>query len=276
MALPSLRRGDTGNSVLYLQERLNQKGFHVTPDSDFGKKTEASVRQFQASESLKPDGIVGALTWSRLQVETTAEPPSALLAEQRAWLLAQIPPSLDPRIGDVLEVACSALGLKEIGPGSNWGPEIMPWVGGYNEYWKIGDSVRRPWCVMFVASSIARGLGMKPNPSWGDWAGHPWYDAASEGKAFRGSSADVESWAKARGSWVRAKASTPAAPGAFFTMARGSSGSDAASAPSAGHTGLVVCDNGDGTVTTVEGNVSDKVGSNKRRKTSLRGWSPWT
>jgi len=128
---------------------------------------------------------------------------------------------------------------------------------------------------MLVASSIALSMGLPANPKWGQWPGHPWYKAGSKGGAFRGSSSDVEAWGKSAGTWTTAKASAPAAAGAYFTMARGSSGSDAASSASAGHTGFIVCDNGDGTVTTCEGNVSNKVGANTRRKTSLRGWATW-
>ncbi len=53
-----------------------------------------------------------------------------------------------------LRVACNALGLKEVPNGSNTGPEIYSWVGGYNEYWKIGDTVDRPWCVHGVRSPL--------------------------------------------------------------------------------------------------------------------------
>jgi len=271
----TIKKGATGASVTLCQERLNKHGFHVTADGDFGKKTDAAVRQFQASENLKADGIVGDKTWCHLMSEGQAATPSDVLQEQRDWLLAQIPADADPAAKAALVIACNALGLVEIPSGSNWGPEILPWVQGYNEYWKIGDDVRRAWCVMFVASSIALSLGLKSNPSWGDWKGHPFYDEKSKGKAFRGSSSDMEKWAKAKGVWVPARAGIVCPPGAFFTMARGSSGSDAASAPSAGHTALNVCDNGDGSVTTIEGNVSQKVGSNKRKKTSLRGWAVW-
>jgi hypothetical protein len=281
LSLPVLRRGAQGSAVKYLQERLTLRGFQVSTDGDFGGKTEDAVEQFQASERLTPDGEVGTLTWNRLLVNTRAVPPSTLLKQQRAALLV-LPAGTPAKAAQALAIACGALGSHEIPGGSNSGPEIERFVGGYNAYWQINDTVGRPWCVMFVASSIALGLGMKPNPAWGDWRGHPWFSESGHpwgpkkpGGAFRGSSVDVEEWAKAASRWVAGTSGAVAPAGAFFTMTRATSGSDAASGASAGHTGLIVCDNGDGTVTTIEGNVSDQVGSHKRKKSDLRGWATW-
>lgn len=274
--LPTIKKGSTGAAVKYCQERLSTKGFHVTPDGDFGAKTDAAVRQFQASENLKPDGVVGPNTWSRLLVETTAQPPKDLLAEERNNLIAKIPVEAPEIVRHTLKYAIGYLGEKEVPEGSNRGPGIDPLVASYNTYWKIGDNVGRPWCAMAVASWIALGCGYTiPAQKWSDWPNHPWWNPKTGGGAYRGSSSDVEKLAKSKGWWTAAKSSVKAPAGAYFTMSRGSSGSDAASSPSAGHTGLIVCDNGDGTVTTIEGNVSNKVASYRRKKTSLRGWAKW-
>lgn len=270
-----VKKGSFGPAVRYCQELLVAKGFLVAVDGDFGPATEAAVKQFQASQNLKADGIVGDKTWTALEVVGYNKAPSPVLDQQKAWLLGQIPEGTPTLPAATLRAACGTLGAKETPDGSNWGPEILQWVDGYNEHWGIPDSVRRPWCAMFVSGAIAAGLGYGPAPLWGDWQSHPFFDTKKGGGAFRGSSMDIEKWAKARKSWIAASASALAPAGAFFTMARGSSGSDPASSPSAGHTGFIVCDNGDGTVTTVEGNVSNKVGSLKRKKTSLRGWSTW-
>lgn len=56
---PTLRRGDTGERVQQLQRKLPG----VQPDGNFGAKTEAAVRAFQASRRLVADGIVGPKTW---------------------------------------------------------------------------------------------------------------------------------------------------------------------------------------------------------------------
>jgi hypothetical protein len=273
--MQTLTRGATGSAVVYLQERLASKGFHLAADGDFGAKTEAAVKQFQASEALKPDGVVGGQTWSRLLTESQVTPPGDLLDSQRQWLKDQIPFGTPDLIYLVLDDACGALGLTEQPIGSNWSPALSAWVDGYNDYWGIKDTVRRPWCAMFVSSCIAHALTLPCPPKWGDWKGHPFYSEKAHGGAFLGAAAQIESWAKKSNRWTAAKNGVPCPAGSIFTMARATSGSDAGSAPSAGHTGFIVCENSDGTVTTIEGNVSNKVGSHKRKKTALRGWISW-
>jgi peptidoglycan hydrolase-like protein with peptidoglycan-binding domain len=59
---PTLRIGDSGVSVRTLQRVLGG----LTIDGDFGKRTDASVRQFQIEVGLVADGIVGAKTWEKL------------------------------------------------------------------------------------------------------------------------------------------------------------------------------------------------------------------
>ena len=58
---PTLRRGAAGPPVIALQRVL---GLDV--DGLFGPITEATVRLFQRSQNLVPDGIVGPKTWARL------------------------------------------------------------------------------------------------------------------------------------------------------------------------------------------------------------------
>ena len=55
------RKGDIGVKVKVVQRLL-----HVLPDGIFGLLTEEAVRDFQASECLTADGIVGVATWQRL------------------------------------------------------------------------------------------------------------------------------------------------------------------------------------------------------------------
>ncbi|HKS28116.1 MAG TPA: N-acetylmuramoyl-L-alanine amidase [Pyrinomonadaceae bacterium] len=58
---PTLRRGASGDLVKQVQAIVG-----VTPDGQFGAKTEAAVRDFQRKQNLVPDGIVGPKTWRAL------------------------------------------------------------------------------------------------------------------------------------------------------------------------------------------------------------------
>lgn len=72
-SLPTLKRGSKGEYVSLLQTKLVNKGYSVGSygiDGDFGKATEAAVRQFQRDNGLDPDGIVGAKTWDALNDST--------------------------------------------------------------------------------------------------------------------------------------------------------------------------------------------------------------
>jgi peptidoglycan hydrolase-like protein with peptidoglycan-binding domain len=59
-----LRRGSKGDLVKTLQAKLGFSGKDV--DGDFGRKTEAKVKEFQKANGLTADGIVGAKTWKAL------------------------------------------------------------------------------------------------------------------------------------------------------------------------------------------------------------------
>ncbi|MET0406117.1 MAG: peptidoglycan-binding protein [Cystobacter sp.] len=63
---PTLTRGSQGPDVLYLQQRLQTRGFRLRVDGDFAPPTESAVRSFQNANSLPPDGVVGPGTWAAL------------------------------------------------------------------------------------------------------------------------------------------------------------------------------------------------------------------
>ena len=58
-----LKLGSIGNEVKALQEKLNLKA-----DGIFGPITEEAVKDFQRSNGLEVDGIVGANTISKLNL----------------------------------------------------------------------------------------------------------------------------------------------------------------------------------------------------------------
>lgn len=61
-----MKLGDSGKTVILLQESLKRHGFKIESDGIFGKKTEEAVREFQSNNGLIPDGIVGPHTLDAL------------------------------------------------------------------------------------------------------------------------------------------------------------------------------------------------------------------
>lgn len=79
-----LRQGDTGQEVVFLQERLRQLQYNVFTDGVFGQGTEAAVMEFQLDNGIASDGIVGAGTWEALRTagpRTSRGRNSSLLVE---------------------------------------------------------------------------------------------------------------------------------------------------------------------------------------------------
>ncbi len=55
-----------GGAVERLQSWLNELGYSLNVDHDFGPATETAVKDFQSKKGLKADGIVGRNTWKAL------------------------------------------------------------------------------------------------------------------------------------------------------------------------------------------------------------------
>lgn len=72
---PTLRRGDSGKAVTYLQTLLCDVGETLTVDGKFLNKTEQAVKDFQRLYGLTVDGVVGPKTWDALETETGHEDP---------------------------------------------------------------------------------------------------------------------------------------------------------------------------------------------------------
>ena len=65
----TLRKGARGDDVVYLQTRLIQLDYDLSPygaDGSFGNKTLAAVKDFQRDHGLSVDGVVGPATWAAL------------------------------------------------------------------------------------------------------------------------------------------------------------------------------------------------------------------
>lgn len=69
-----LKVGSKGEEVKKLQEKLG-----ITADGSFGPGTEAKVKEWQKSNGLKEDGIVGDSTWSKLFVSSSSQPAPSIV-----------------------------------------------------------------------------------------------------------------------------------------------------------------------------------------------------
>lgn len=75
MAEPTLERGSEGDDVKDLQEALIELDFKPGKvDGVFGIYTDTAVRAFQALAKLSQDGIVGPLTWEKLDLADMSDP----------------------------------------------------------------------------------------------------------------------------------------------------------------------------------------------------------
>lgn len=73
---PTLKAGSQGTEVSELQATLKLLGYYSgTVDGLYGESTANAVTQFQQAAGLRPDGVVGPVTWNRLF------PPSPPAAE---------------------------------------------------------------------------------------------------------------------------------------------------------------------------------------------------
>ena len=258
--MESLRKGDEGLAVTVLQKRLIAKGFKPGKvDGDFGTGTDRAVRQFQAANHLRVDGVVGDRTWALLLAEPAIDVDVALIEGERKRLLAQVALGKSAR-RSVLETAIGTVGWKERPDGSNGGPEIDVMSTGLPG-WDYAKEGKPPWCALAVSWWLLKGLEA------------PSYEATPLGRRFA-AVAQLEDWAKRKKRVARPLASVPAEAGAIFTMSRGESGSDPSTQITAGHTGLIVRDEGEWVV-TIEGNTGNCVSSRKRRKSTLRMLIPW-
>ena len=63
---PTLKNGSKNDAVRLLQHKLNEKGYQLAEDGHFGAKTEQAVKEYQSTNGLTVDGIVGQKTWAVL------------------------------------------------------------------------------------------------------------------------------------------------------------------------------------------------------------------
>lgn len=137
-----LKMGSRGPAVEMLQRRLLDLGMRElgAADQDFGQKTDWAVRLFQAravdeaGDPLTIDGVVGRKTWIALfgAQSAPAEAPAAR-------------PVAGSMSAAALAIASGEIGVREVPPGSNRGPEVDQYLD------SVSSSLRgQPWCMAFV------------------------------------------------------------------------------------------------------------------------------
>ena len=72
----TLRRSQQGPAVRELQVQLNARGATLQVDGDFGRNTQKAVRDFQRSQGVDADGIVGQDTRAAFAATATARTPT--------------------------------------------------------------------------------------------------------------------------------------------------------------------------------------------------------
>jgi peptidoglycan hydrolase-like protein with peptidoglycan-binding domain len=93
-----IKQGSKGAGVRAIQDVLNfhiRRGTPLKVDGDFGSRTHTRVVEFQRSNQLKPDGIVGSNTLGKL-FEEEQLPISFALLPQQASASGIAPPRLIP------------------------------------------------------------------------------------------------------------------------------------------------------------------------------------
>ena len=71
-----LKKGDNNENVKLMQQKLG-----IEPAvTNFGPKTEAAVKEWQAKNGLTADGIVGPSTWAKIMGESVAAAPTPIVS----------------------------------------------------------------------------------------------------------------------------------------------------------------------------------------------------
>jgi hypothetical protein len=123
-------------AVKAIQQQLNIKGCGpIVVDGDFGTDTYNAVQLFQTrfadlnGNPLVADGIIGPITWA------------SLFGTEKSQVITTAPNDL---LKAVLSIASSQVGVMEVPPGSNNGPEVNTYQDA------AGVPHGEAWCMAFV------------------------------------------------------------------------------------------------------------------------------
>ena len=66
LAANSFQQGDQGSEIAEIQGQLIDLGYDVVADGEYGPATVDAIKQFQQSQGINPDGLVGPATYEAL------------------------------------------------------------------------------------------------------------------------------------------------------------------------------------------------------------------
>lgn len=127
-------------NVKEIQEALIKAGFNPgEPDGIRGRQTIAAIKQFQAANGLKADGIVGPKTAEKLFPAGTPKEQPFAIPHSMPWL----------------QEAFKLIGTREK-PGVGSNEAINGWAKDLNLHDYTDDDI--PWCGLFVAHCVGSQL----------------------------------------------------------------------------------------------------------------------
>lgn len=185
MPYPTLRFGSFGEPVKLLQNALNlwpqTMQPALTPDGQFGPKTNNKVKEYQSRSQLVPDGVVGPLTWAQLEPLV-----------QQVTKLVPIPKddaAMGQRIVAVAEAAFGAMGWgANEQPGQNAMHIAAALRSGTGQARQGGGSLQQ---IMMIAEAGGSYIGRCPTIS--DGAVTWWQKQDAAGTAWRNNN-DLCAW----------------------------------------------------------------------------------
>lgn len=118
--IPYPHLGSQGEEVKYIQSGLNQVGYKLLVDGDWGKNTQTAVLDFQKKAGLDPDGLWGPKSEAALAMAIAAKTTIGYKVQITAknGLNVRKGPGTNYRIVKVLSYGANATILEEV---SGWG-----------------------------------------------------------------------------------------------------------------------------------------------------------
>lgn len=174
------------NDVRQLQRELKRWAYAMTPDGQFGPRTDAAVRHFQRKRGLADDGIVGPRTWDALLVPEASAIGSGFQyrpegAPERTPVPTPNAPENKPKPsepeaspGAQGDAPWMAIAKKEMGTHETAGKAANPRIIEYHAATSLrAQSDEVAWCSSFVnwcmKKAGRKGTNSAGAASWVGW-----------------------------------------------------------------------------------------------------------